>query len=183
MDDIGSGIADAALNGFRLGKQREQDEILRGWQDYAASLERKLEKVQDTLADTQRTADMEANLRNRAQELLRDTCSQKDKLQKKVAEQEQQLKEVKGSHEEYRDFIESKLRSVEGALRATSAKTAAFEGIYNLLLDEIKQLDNPDRFRSLDVQVMKEEVERRWKEFEATGKLVYKPKLPVIANY
>lgn len=183
MDDIGSGIAEAALNGFRLGKQREQDEVLRSWQDYAASLERKLEKLQDTLTDTQRVADSETNLRNRAQELLRDIYHQNNLLQRKMAEQEQQLEDIKISHEKYRDSSETTLKSITRALKSMSARAAAFEGIYDLLRDEIQQLDSPDRFRSLNAEVVKAEVDRRWKEFEASGRLIYETKLLAIALY
>jgi hypothetical protein len=40
MNDIGLGIAEAAINGFRLGKQIQQEEIIDSWQEYAAELEK-----------------------------------------------------------------------------------------------------------------------------------------------
>jgi septal ring factor EnvC (AmiA/AmiB activator) len=183
MDDIGSGIAEAALNGFRLGKQRERDETLRGWQDYAASLERKLEEVQGTLASTQVTVAEESFLRKRAQELLRNACSERDELEKSLADREQRLDAVVSAHDKYRGLVEGKLQGLEAALRASSARAAGFEGILEMLKAEIAILDDPSRFDSLNIDAMQAEMERCWKEFEATGKLVYRSKNPALANF
>lgn len=86
MDDIGLGIAEAAINGFRLGKQREQDEILRSWQEYATGLEQRIERLQEMLANSQVEVDRESFLRIRAQDLLTNACNERDNLEKELAE-------------------------------------------------------------------------------------------------
>lgn len=201
MNDIGMGIAEAALNGFRLGKRIQQEQALQSWQDYAAELERQLHEMRQTLADTNVEVDKYRCFYSISQERLKASHEKNLELERFAAEKNKRFEAVMSAHHGCLDTFQKSLaekdqeikywkRTAEGAnrlndtltslLKTVSTRAAALDRLYQTLVEEASRLYGADRFESLNGEKIGREVESARINFEEKGKLSYTPKVDAI---
>ncbi|MGZ7132492.1 MAG: hypothetical protein ACXVH6_03845 [Halobacteriota archaeon] len=201
MNDIGMGIAEAALNGFRLGKRIQQEQALQSWQEYAAELERHLNEMRQRLADTNVEVDKYRCFYSISQERLNASHEKNIEFERFIAEQNKRFEAVMSAHHGCLDTFQKSLaekdqeikywkRAAEdknrsndtltSILRNVSAKAAALDRLYEILVEEVSRIYGADRFESLNSEKIGREVENARIKFEETGKLSYAPKVDAI---
>ncbi len=97
----------------------------------------------------------------------------KTQLREKSAEWEK----VAAAELKHKKFLDAKIKSIERGCGAQSAKLAAYEEIYKLLVAEIQTKHDPATFDSLDFESRKRKLNEVRDDFLKTGKTYYIPDL------
>jgi len=201
MNDIGMGIAEAALNGFRLGKRIQEEEVLQSWKDYAAGLESQLSEMRKTLADTNVEVAKYRYFYSTVQERLNVSHKKNVEFERFLAEKNKRFEAVMSAHHEclesfekslaekdqeikyWKSTAEGKNRSINlltSMLKTVSARAAALDRLYEMLVEEVTRLHDADRFESMNNGKIEQEVEKARIKFEECGRLTYAPKVDAI---
>lgn len=201
MNDIGMGIAEAALNGFRLGKRIEQEQALQSWQDYAAELERQLSEMRQTLANANVEVAKYQCFYSLSQEHLDTSYKKNVEFERFIAEKDKRFEAVTSAHnaclEKFQNLLAEKDQEIncwkqaadnkdrskntfKSMLKNVSARAAALDRLYEMLVEEASRLYGFDRFESLNNEKIEHEVEQARIKFEESGRLSYAPKVDAI---
>jgi hypothetical protein len=201
MDDIGMGVAEAALNGFRLGKRIQEEEVLQSWKDYAAGLESQLYEMRQTLADTNVEVAKYRYFYSAAQEDLSISNKKNVEFERFLAEKNKRLETIMSTHRECLESFQkslaekdqeikywksttegknSRINLLTSMLKHGSARAAALDSLYEMLVEEVSRLYGANRFESLNGEKMDQEVEAARIRFEESGRLLYAPKVDAI---
>jgi hypothetical protein len=201
MNDIGMGIAEAALNGFRLGKRIQQEQALQSWQDYAAELERQLYEMRQTLADANVEVAKYRCFYSLAQERLDASYKKNVEFERFIAEKNKRFEAVMSAHngclENFQKSLAEKDQEIKywkraaddknrtnntfkSMLKNVSARAAALDRLYEMLVEEAARIYGVDRFESLNGEKIEQEVEKARIKFEESERLSYAPKVDAI---
>lgn len=201
MNDIGMGIAEAALNGFRLGKRIQQEQALQSWQDYSAELERQLHEMRQTLADANIEVAKYQCFYSLAQEHLDASHKKNIEFERYIAEKSKRFEAVMSEHnaclKKFQNLLAEKDQEInywkqvadnkdrakdtfKSMLKNVSARAAALDSLYEMLVEEASRLYGVDRFESLNNEKIEQEVEKAGIKFEESGRLSYAPKVDAI---
>jgi septal ring factor EnvC (AmiA/AmiB activator) len=80
------------------------------------------------------------------------------------------------------DLLIDKRSEMERSLTRQSANTFVITKLYNRLVEEIAHVSNPDNFAALDPEYLLNVVQEEWEEYEETGQMVYRPRIPRLAE-
>lgn len=201
MNDIGMGIAEAALNGFRLGKRIQQEEVLQSWQDYAAGLERELYEMRQRLADANVEVDKYRCFYSIVQGKLNVSHKKNIEYEGFIGEKNKRFEVVKSAHNKclesfqrslaekdqeikfWKSASEGKGKSINlltSILKNVSAQAAALDRLYEMLVEEVSRLYGADGFASMNSEKIGQEVEKAHVKFKESGRLSYAPKVDAI---
>ena len=87
--------------------------------------------------------------------------------------QKADLKKVSAEHEEYRLYLDRQIKKFLDSCGAANANVAVYERIYKMLVQEIHQVDDPNRFESLKPSVRNAAMEEVWSKFRRTQQIYY----------
>lgn len=163
QDDVGSAVAGGAAVGLALGLQfKRESQAARAWDSYAdkvQSLELKIVNMNVELCDKRvEIADKNILLYQQEQEIIRIQKDAETKL---------------GHQKELLTMMTERANELKQMLRRGSANTKVITELYNLLIDEITAVSNPENFASLDPLERQRVIGEQLDEFERSGKLTY----------
>jgi hypothetical protein len=189
MEEIRDTMAAAARAGAQVGMQMQHNATVNKWAQFADTLQEQLRNAREEIAMSQshlRQKEMvieaQAQLINKKDGVIaskNQIIAQKEveiqRISEQARQQNTQMEEAIASAAKYRIFLRERLDGITRACGSVSAKLAVYEGIYELLVKEIKQIDNPERYKNLDPEVRLEAMTKIWHSFRKTSKVIYDP--------
>lgn len=172
-----NGILLAARAGQRLGEAIQQENAIGAWENYASNLKNQLENAQrviDEQNDDIGVLQEQLGIYKKANGDLVDIANNAADL---VGEKNEKIAAMIEAEAKHKRFLETKIKMIERACQTQSAKAAAYEEIYKLLVTEFQKEHDPSTLESLDFEKRTAIIKEVMANFMKTGNTHHPPDL------
>lgn len=172
-----NGVLAAARAGQRLGEAIQQENAISAWENYASNLKNQLENAQRVIDEQNVDIGVLKKQLGVYKERNGDLADIARNAADLVGEKNEKIAAMMEAEIKHKKFVESKIKGIERACQSQSAKSAAFEEIYKLLVTELQKTHDPSTIESLDFAKRTAVIKEVMENFMKTGNTFYHPDL------
>lgn len=175
MDDISSIVTVAAIAGANYGRQVQANNEIQEWADYSNELKSQIQKLKDKLQDAELARKLTEIKTDITTNTLKEEIRNKDVVIADITAKNEDSDYSLSQQLNYKKALIKKMEHLTRQSQVGSANAAAYEELFKLLIEEIKNAEDPTHTSFLNSEKCAAIFNARWERFMETGEVYHEP--------
>jgi chromosome segregation ATPase len=167
--DLTNGLMAGALAGAMMAGNRSDDRQSE-WSSYVQQMEKRIGLLKGALDHRAKAFELQS-------EAYEESITELQEKERELRNVSVDKAELEGKYTALVEHMEKTLKRVkklERSLQVQSANVLGLKRLYELLVSEINEISDPTKFKSLDPEKRREEIDRAYQEIISNDMLVYR---------